>query len=300
MPCSPTSKAFLKNTVGLGSPYGTTISLHDARCTIGRTAPVLLVADRVQDEPLARREADPQPPLLPPHAEPVELEARALRLDDLDRSEIVAERTDVVRAVVPVLGARAARPVVVDPHDAHRVQIDECHEALDRPRVPVVGRPVAVPGEAFGHAPLGVGRAEVAGRPDVDHHGVDVGDPSQRKRIHERRVGLDHRLGLDRLVGMDRRMHAVHLASHLDLAGGEGDDHLGGRAGVRIEHDRERPPRKRSAGLEPAKVGLGWLDELQRDQSVFIGEVPRGSERCDPGVELGRIERIEGVGRGAS
>ena len=68
--------------------------------------------------------------------------------------------------------------------------------------------------------------------------------PRPRQRIHERRVGLDHRLGLDRLVGMDRRMHAVHLASHLDLAVGQGDDHLGGRAGGRIEHDRERPPRK--------------------------------------------------------
>ena len=103
---------------------------------------------------------------------------------------------------------------------------------------------MAVPGETFGHAPLGVGRAEVAGRPDVDHHGVEIGDPSLRKRIHERRVGLDHRLGLDRLVWMDRRMHALDFSSRLDLTGVEGDDHLDSPAGVRIEHDRERPPRK--------------------------------------------------------
>ena len=53
----------------------------------------------MQDEPLARREADPEPPLLPPHLAALDLEARALGLDDLERPHIVAKRADLVRPV---------------------------------------------------------------------------------------------------------------------------------------------------------------------------------------------------------
>ena len=65
---------------------GARVAVRDHHLAEGRAmhdrayAAAVLVADRVQDEPLARREPDAQPPLLPAHAEPVDLEARALRL----------------------------------------------------------------------------------------------------------------------------------------------------------------------------------------------------------------------------
>ena len=181
-------------------------AMHD-----GTQPPILLVADRVQDEPFSWREADPHPPLLPPQAEPVELEAGSVRLDDLDRSEIVAEGTDVVRAVVPVLGRERQDTVVVDPHDAHRVQIDERHgpRSAARTRCPLARGGTR---RGLGHTPL----VSAVPKLPADQMSTITASTSvilARKRIHERRVGLDHRLGLDGLVGMDRRMHALYFSS---------------------------------------------------------------------------------------
>ena len=53
----------------------------------------------MQGEPLALVEADAEAPLLPAHAPAVDLEARALRLGDVDRLERGPRRADLGRVV---------------------------------------------------------------------------------------------------------------------------------------------------------------------------------------------------------
>jgi hypothetical protein len=138
------------------------------------------VAELVQHQALTWREPDPQLPLLPRHRVPVHREAGAVGLSDLDRLDVVTvgvERRDVVRLEDPRLLVVARLPgdrddaVVVDLDHLARVEVHDRDEALDGPRVPVLSRRRAHPGEragdpADGGVVLGSGPAR---GPRVDH-----------------------------------------------------------------------------------------------------------------------------------
>jgi hypothetical protein len=79
----------------------------------------------MERQPLAGVEADDEAPFLPAHLVAVDLEARPLRLGDLQRLDVGAEIGTRVGGVVPLL--RRQRPVAVflDADHLHRVQIDD-------------------------------------------------------------------------------------------------------------------------------------------------------------------------------
>ena len=52
---------------------------------------VILVADRMEDQSLARVEADAEAPFLPAHFITLDREARTVRLHDLERLHVVPE-----------------------------------------------------------------------------------------------------------------------------------------------------------------------------------------------------------------
>ena len=112
----------------------------------------VVVGDVVQDEALARGEPDPQVPLLPAHRVPVDGEAGALGLGDVDGLDVVADRLDarhVLRVVDPrLLVVRGVRrevdlDVVLDVDDLAEIEVDGDDETLDR-----AGRTRARPGRS--------------------------------------------------------------------------------------------------------------------------------------------------------
>src|SRR5581483_2449842 len=75
-PHSPASNAFFHACIGLGWPYGTTISLGAVQDRPDTAA--VLVADGVQDETVHRVHRHAEAPPLPPHLVALHREARPL------------------------------------------------------------------------------------------------------------------------------------------------------------------------------------------------------------------------------
>src|SRR5262249_42729718 len=133
-----------------------------------------VVRELVEDEPLPRREADAQAPLLPADLVALDREARALGLRDLDRPEIVA-RGARARTVLAATGRDRDGAVVDDLEHLAAVEVDEPDDALDRPRVAVAVRVRADPRErAAEAAPLVRVVAPRPGRDRVDADKVEV------------------------------------------------------------------------------------------------------------------------------
>ena len=125
---SPKSSAARHTQFPSGSAYGTKISSSAMRWMIGRTTPCILEADLVEDEALARVEADAEVPAHPLDRVAREREARTVGLDDIERLQPGTGRVGAAReGRVHGLDAR-----VGDVDDRQRVHVDRRDHALDR------------------------------------------------------------------------------------------------------------------------------------------------------------------------
>ena len=179
-----------------------------------------VVADRVQDHPLAVVEADAQRPLLPLQRVAVEREGDALGLDDLERLEVVAqllaghEVGDVLAHRVGLLDA----PVVLDLEQLHAVEVDDEVQPGDGVGVRARALAAAVPdvGPADAAAAVGLGDEVRAVGPGVDQDAVQLGDPAAGERLDHARVAPQRRVALVELVDGH-----VRLPVGLVLPGGD-------------------------------------------------------------------------------
>ncbi len=140
--------------------------LGDGRAVDQRPFPASVgERDLVQDQALARVEADPEPPVLPRHHVVVDLEAGTLGLGDLQWPQRGAGRPDVRGVVEVALLRRHGQQLVVDElDDALLGEVDVRDDAVDRMRPAVVLRPVLQEGQHAQHAAaLLAGDVEVAG-----------------------------------------------------------------------------------------------------------------------------------------
>ncbi len=151
------SNAFLKTTVGFVSAYGIASSAIESRWAIGRApepspsskASSCSVSDSRRLKPMRTRHG----PQL--SASPVEREARALGLLDLDRPQIAAIGPPAAVAVIAVLLGDGQHAVVVDADDLHADEVDDREQPADRPRIAVVaGQVAAQPGQRASDAPV--------------------------------------------------------------------------------------------------------------------------------------------------
>src|ERR1700689_2052520 len=71
---------------------------------------LILVSHGVHDKALAGVEAQPQAPALPANLPAPDLEPRALGLDDLERPQIVAQRSDAIGGIGTRTGGQRHRP----------------------------------------------------------------------------------------------------------------------------------------------------------------------------------------------
>ena len=267
---------------------------------------MVLVANQVEDQPLARGEADPEPPFLPVHLVPVHGEAGAVRLGDLHWLQILPGAVREMRDVSGVADrfggvAAAARrqghdAVVLDVHDLHAVEVEADDQALHRAGVSVVVRiPLAHPGQRPEEAALG-GRvlgAVVADRPGVDHDHVEVGDATPAHRLLPAGVLPDRLLGGQELFEHDRRLDTGHLAPQPHLAGGDRDHRL-----VRLvfgpfpEHDM-RLALERLARLVAQDGVLGWFPQRDVDEAGARGQAAVPIEDPADGLDLLRRQRLQ-------
>src|SRR5690349_5622934 len=89
----------------------------------GTCAPLILVADVVDDEALSGRKAKPETPLLPRDLMPVHAKTRPFRLGDLDRFEVTSQRANRVLCIVAVLLWDRNQAIVIDANDLHGVEV---------------------------------------------------------------------------------------------------------------------------------------------------------------------------------
>ena len=261
----------------------------------------------MERDALAWIETQPHGPLLPLHLPPVDREAGALGLGDLDRLDVVAEggeRRPVVGVEHELLGvvARGGRqrhhPVVLDVDDPHGIQIERHDQALDRPGVAVLGG--RSPHE--GQRPTDQRRvvvvvlgAVVAGRPGIDHREVEVGDPTFAHRLLPARIGPHLLLDTGHVLDQIGREPAGDRGPRVDDAGGEVDGRLVDHLRRRVVHRQERPSGNVGHPLECQSGVLLRLCELDHDESQRLGGVLTGRDDRGGRLDLHPAQRVQGV-----
>ncbi len=210
----------------------------------GTDPPSVLIAHRVEDEPLQWVHADTQRPLLPADQVALHLEARALGLRDLERLEVGAQRSVVLGVIAAGLGWERHDAQVEHLEYLAAAHVHEGEQPLERPRVAVVLLRLAQVGEAARDAPaLLVGEPERAGGPGVDLHLGAVDDAAAVEGRVPLGVVVQSGQHHDRLLDLQCRSHVAHDLPAVHLAPGHRDDHL-------------------------RHVGLGPLQQHQADTAV--------------------------------
>ena len=157
----------------------------------------------------------------------VDVVARTCRLHDLERLQVVADRPDVV--------AEVRAPFVGYGHDAEvddlehlaGAGVEECDDAFDRPRVPVVGCVAAEVGDAAADAaPFFVRDPERSRGPRIDLDAIEVVDAPASERGLPVGVLLHADDGRERLAEQERGPHTRFDHPRPHLAVRDGDDHL--------------------------------------------------------------------------
>ncbi|MCP1779738.1 hypothetical protein ACVIU4_005073 [Bradyrhizobium barranii subsp. barranii] len=182
----------------------------------------VLVGELMQHQALARREADAKIPFLPVDLPAIDLEARALRLFDMQRLDVGARIFDFMRAVIPLLARdRHDRIGVREVDDLAGDQVDHGHHALDRMGVAVVLQMFAekADGAHDTGAALVLKIEEARGeRIDLDQLDILVGEPAADHRRAPAWIGLHHGLALGKFFQHHRRLPIGRLAVRNDLA----------------------------------------------------------------------------------
>ena len=162
----------------------------------------------MQDEAFAGGEAETNPPALPADLPAVDLEARSVRLDDLERFEVIPQRPDAIGGV----GARARRQrhhaQVLDPHYSHGVEIHDGVESVDGLGVRVIIGPLAIEQQRPSDPASGLrGIGERADPPGLDQHPLGDGDATPLEARQNPRVSPGHELALGVLRQRHRGVH---------------------------------------------------------------------------------------------
>ena len=257
----------------------------------------VLVPNGMEDESLVWFETDAHRPPLPAQPVALEGEAGAVRLGDLDRSEVVAPRSRVGRVVAAAGDGNGGPAVIDDVEDLAAAEVHESDHSFDRSRVLVVpgivpeirDRPTEASTALFG-------QTEAPGRPGVHLDLGEVVDPPASHRLLPPGVGPD---GLGRepaLLDQHCRTHPVHLGDGQDLTTGQRDEHLGaGQVGPGDEAEADAPVDRRASGGVRGQRGLGR--RLVED----VGEAGRlhypgvGPDEGDGAPELLSRQGFEGV-----
>ena len=176
-------------------------------------AVLVMIAQVMQRQAFPRIEADDEAPLLPANLVALHLEARPLRLVDLERLDVVAQAADPIGGVIGLARRQCPVAVFLDPDHLHGVQINDRAQAFDGANIPVVGRVGSEEAERSGE-PLGAVflRAVVARAPDVDHDQTGLFHSRVPLQGRAKLGAGQHRLlALDLFINGHGRLDARHV-----------------------------------------------------------------------------------------
>ena len=258
------------------------------RCATGRPGE----AQRVQDEPLAVVEAEPQRPVLPRQRVAVERERDALGLGDLDRlagrraAQVGHEARDVL-AHHP--GRLLDRERVLDLQQLHRVQVDDAVQPVDRVRVRIGARGGAIPRvrPADPAARVLLRHEEAAVAPDVDQDEVMSVIPRAASASISARLAPQRLVALVPLVGRQVRLDAA--SSSQDTTASAPATRPRGRPRRRRGSSTPRSPRARR------RRPLRRLLELDRREAPALADTVVAPQDRGRLAELVRGKGIEVV-----
>ena len=262
--------------------------------------PAVLVADAPEHQAFERVHAHPHRPLLPADQVALHLEARALRLGDLQRFEVAPERPVVLGVVAARLGRERHDAEVDDLEHLATPHVDVGHETLEGAGVAVVLLRLAQIGQAARDATvLLVGQAERAGRPGIDLHEGAVDDAAPV----EGRIPLvalvqrgEHH---DRLLDLERRPHATHDLPVVDGPPRHRDDRLGhvGRRALDQVHPDPAVLGEGFAGIGGAHRLLRGFTETEVGEAHGFGIGRSGLYQLAGGADLVCSQRGQGMWR---
>ena len=254
----------------------------------------VLVADLVQDETLALVEADAQTPLLPAHLPAVDLEARALGLDDLERTQVVAQRTHCVGGVVPGRPRDGHLAVILDPDHLHRLQVDDRMETPDGMRVGIVVAVMADPHGSPGEPQVTLLlRCKVTERPELDVEEIEILDAACGESVPEGRVGLHGRDALLDLGEDHWRLHTRYRPPGAHRPRGHREHRLVRLTGDRVVDDGERLALRGPPRVEREHGRFRWLVERDAHDPVRVAHLAFRAEQLDGDPKLVGAQRVE-------
>jgi hypothetical protein len=250
-----------------------------------------------EHEPVDGVQRDVQAPVLPAQDVPVQGEAGAVGLHDLQGRDVVAPAADRLLGLVVALGGGERHDRVVVDHDEHLagVEVHRRAEVLDRRRVRV-GQRMGLEERRRPHDPA-AGRVlrEVARAQRVDLHLAQVLDPAPAQRCDEPLVGHRRLQRADEVLLHDRRLDALQLAPRAHLARGQLDERLVRAPGRPIAHHDTGAALDRVPGREADHHVLRRVDECDERERGALERLRR-AYRGDGGGDLLRRQRIEGMG----
>jgi hypothetical protein len=256
----------------------------------------------VQRQPFAGVEPDPQPPALPAHLVPVDGEARALRLADLDGLERGPRRADVGRVVEVARLLRDGQQRRVDQLDHTALdEVDVGHQAVDRVRPRVVLLVVLHEGQHPQHAPALLARhAERPGRQRARTDQVEVGDAAARHGRPPAAVALDDLVDRFQVLEHDRRLPVaggVERGGGVDGVAGQRRHHIRRGPAGRVEQDRAHAPVHRVPGTEAEHLRLRRLLEPEIGEAGVLPHQPMLREHGPRQANLVRAEPLQWMHR---
>ena len=265
----------------------------------GSAFAVVVVGHLVQNQAVGRVHRDPDAPLLPGHQIPLDREAGPLGLRDLQRLEVRAQPSHRGGVVVARFGGDGDDVAVEHLHHPLLVQVHNGDHVLEGLGVPVVGRGRPHIRGGPHQAAVGVDPfdGEVAHRPEVHLHRVEVADTSPAYGSAPRLVTLHEPIDRRELLHQDGRLDPVQGAPRNDPVGVEGNNGLVGAAVGAVQQGRPGTTADRIAGAEPAHLLLRrFLQHQQREpQPLHTGTVTPDDRRRL--LDLGggqRVQRVSG------
>ena len=238
----------------------------------------VVVGDLVEHESLDGVHRQAHAPALPAQLVALQLEARPLRLVDVQRAEVAADGTDAGCLGIEAAGIVGDGDVAVvdELHDLVAGPVPDGDEALHGPGPRLVERaaPHVEHGAAEAPALMVVGPVEPARRPrlDVDLGAVGHAPPCQRGHDVGMPAGC---LGFEELLEHEARRAGPRAWSARSTAPVvEVGHHLVAGAVVAVDDDRIRPPIDRPAGEDGLFVRLGQGDpgELRAPAHLPVGQ----------------------------
>ena len=262
----------------------------------GPNSSLVVVTDVVDHQPFPGSETDAQAPLLPGDTVPVNLDASAFGLHDLQGFEVLSKLTHKFGSVIAGVGRQGNYSIVVHSDHFHTVEVNDGGNSFYRTGIAVVGgtRPEKATGQYQAASVLFL-ETIVTCRPRVYHYQVGVSDSSLFDGRLKFGAGLDGCFAVPELVKHDSGLHSGNVLprGHLPLI--KGYNGFVGGSSVVVQDDDKRLPLDRVPGPEFEHRLLRRFLENDSLEPYSGAQISLGFQDCRSFGDLFGCQRVQGM-----